>query len=172
MHYKFETPRFPSYKNLPDSCLQWHKLPAAVTALVLQHLPLQGRLAAASVCQTWAEAAALATSSIKRRAVTAQRLPGLQSWLQQHGQQLTGLQLGITGAADNTALQLPELRQLCNLMLVGCKLQLPSVACRQRTRAAVRVPLVLLPHLTSLQLRGFVLSTPSTLLQLTPAYAV
>jgi hypothetical protein len=47
MHYKFETPRFPSYKNLPDSCLQWHKLPAAVTALVLQHLPLQGRLAAA-----------------------------------------------------------------------------------------------------------------------------
>ena len=138
-----------------------------MTALVLQHLPLQDRLAAARVCQTWAEAAALATSSIKLRAVTAQRLPGLQSWVQQHGQQLTSLQLGIKGAADNAVLQLPELRQLCNLVLVGCKLQLPATARRQRTRAAAGVPMVLLPHLTSLQLGGFVLSTPSTLLQLT-----
>jgi hypothetical protein len=144
--------------------LQWHNLPAAVTALILQHVPLQGRLTAATVCQSWAEAAALATSSIKHRALPAPKLTGLQSWLQQHGQQLTTLELCIKGAPDKAVLQLPELCQLCSLMLAGCKLQLPSM---MRTRSAAHAPAALLPHLTGLQLGGFVLSTPSTLWQLT-----
>ena len=143
--------------------LQWHKLPAAVTALILQELDLDERLAAARVCQTWTEAAALATSSINWQELSASQLPGLQLWLQQRGQQLTSLELDITGRAVNAVLQLPELSQLCKLMLVGCKLQLPSGACRQRTSS----PAALMPHLTSLQLGGFLLSTSSTLLQLT-----
>jgi hypothetical protein len=133
----------------------------------MQHVPLQDRLASARVCQTWREAAALATSSIQRIGLSAPKLPGLQSWLQQHGQQLTSLDLVVTAVADSTVLQLPELRQLHSLGLSGCKLQLQSAAHRQRTRSAARSPVVLLPHLTSLVLKGFVLSTSSTLLQLT-----
>ena len=137
-----------------------------MTALILQHVPLKDRLASARVCKTWAEAAALATSSIKRSALSGAKLPGLQSWLQQHGRHLTSLELSVH-AARNTVLQLPDLRQLRSLELACCQLQLQSVAHRQRTRSAARSPVVLLPHLTALELGCFVLSTPSTLLQLT-----
>jgi hypothetical protein len=138
-----------------------------MTALILQHLPLQDRLAAARVCQTWAEAAALATSTIKLTALPAPKLQRLQSWLQQHGQQLTCLELDTEGAADNAVLQLPELHQLCSLMLTGCKLQLPSAARRSARSAAHAPAALLLPRLTSLHLGGFTVSTLSTLLQLT-----
>jgi hypothetical protein len=138
-----------------------------LTAFILQELDLDERLAAAFVCQTWAEAASLATTSLNCIELPAIKLPGLQLWLQQRGQQLTSLELDIAGAAADAVLQLPELHQLCDLMLVGCKLQLPSVGSRQRTWPAARSCAVPMPHLTSLQLGSFTISSASTILQLT-----
>lgn len=81
------------------------QLPDAAIDCILHHVPLPTRLiTSASVCKAWAAAAVRATSSVHvtvQRQGAARRLPLLQAWMQQSGQQLTSL--SITPQADRVA---------------------------------------------------------------------
>jgi hypothetical protein len=120
------------------------QLPDALMDRILLHVPLSIRLTtSASVCKAWAAAAVRATSSVQctlKRQDAAHKLPLLQTWLQQSGQQLTSLHVapkadrvaGIDLHSDDSmgALQLPvsTLSSLKVLSLECLDISLPADA--------------------------------------------
>jgi len=157
-------------------------LPATVLTQILQHVPLQQRLRdCALVCQAWAAAAAMATTSISSSDLTAEQLPLLQAWIEQHGQGLVSLELGVSQRQAELQLPCPKQVQLTRLHLTACEpcLQLPISSsscmvgptpdmgpCASTTVYAGQGVLLPMPRLQSVKIAACVLSSPTTLLQL------
>lgn len=155
-------------------------LPATVLPQILQHVPLQQRLRdCAQVCQAWAAAAAMATTNISLADLTAEKLPSLQAWIEQHGQGLVSLELGVSQA--ELQLPCPKLLQLTRLHLTACEpcLQLPTSSsscmvgptpdtgsCGSTSVYASQGVLLPMPRLQSVKIAACLLSSPTTLLQL------
>lgn len=157
-------------------------LSVALLGEVLQHVPLQQRMAhCALVSTTWAAAADAATVSVSVKPDPA-GVSALQSWLQHNGRQVVALTVAHRGFSDPVGqLQLPcaELLQLTRLEASGHSLVLKheehDSTCSDSNSSITAAPLpasVLLPKLRILSLKGSGLSTNITvditaLLQLT-----
>lgn len=136
-------------QHVPSEC-SISRLPTALLAAILQHVPQRQRLQqCALINSTWAAAAAAATTSIDLTAKYDAQLPPLQSWIRQYGSQLTSLVVKLNTYLDFTStyyrwqatssahpqhlkLMLPcvELSQLTVLHLSGVQLDqlLPTAA--------------------------------------------
>jgi hypothetical protein len=104
-------------------------LPTALTAQILQHVPLSQRLGQCSlVSQAWASAAVLATQHVVRSKLSADAIPSLEAWLKRHGTQLLSLRLSCGSYNAEYQLQLPlhKLAKLQWLQLEAFQLLLPG----------------------------------------------
>jgi DNA-binding transcriptional ArsR family regulator len=109
--------------------LQIHDLPSALLARILQLLSQHNRLSScATVCKSWAAAAAAATTVVSIRRAVPVRFRTFQPWLQQHGSQL--VTLSVRSVTRDLQLQLPcdELQQLESLDLWEIALSAPTAA--------------------------------------------
>jgi hypothetical protein len=119
---------------------QFSDLPPALLMRILQAVPQPERLGScATVCPSWATAAAAATVDIDLSDATANAIAAFQPWLQQHAGQLTSLTLKLQGCIAGSSfysdfqpptftLPCRTLQQLSRLDLVGVKPQLCSAA--------------------------------------------
>jgi hypothetical protein len=108
---------------------QFSKLPPALLAHILQLLPQRKRLTScASVCKSWAEAAAAATIKLDASFARRRRVSALEPWLEQHAGQLVSLKVRARYyKAAPFHLPFFKLQQLSRLDLEGVKvLQNPA----------------------------------------------
>jgi hypothetical protein len=165
----------PPSTNLSD-------LPAALIPQILQHVPQQQRLTqCALVCRAWASAAALGTVHVEKFKLTADAVPALQAWLQQHADQLLTIQLStdMFAPGPERSLQLPlnRFKQLQRLDLTRFELKLPGEGEEGAGQQLRRLGLTasdshaeaVLPSLQHFRLTGVQLASTSSLLQLTHA---
>jgi hypothetical protein len=110
---------------------QFSRLPTALLTRVLQALPQRERLAScATVCSSWAAAAAAATVEVDLKVVRKTDLPAFQPWLNKHAGQLVSLKgTGSWSIDRHGTLCLPtgQLQQLSRLDLSGLELQLETL---------------------------------------------
>jgi hypothetical protein len=153
---------------------QFLDLPPALLTRILQAVPQQEHLSScATVCPSWATAAAAATVDVDLSDATANVVAAFQPWLEQHGNQLVSLKLKLRDMVvpnlysrfqpPSFTLPCSSLQQLSRLDLAGVKLQLETPDQDGSGSGSSTAPL--LPKLQSLKLWGCVPSN-STLLQL------
>jgi len=96
------------------ACRDWNTLSYELLLQIMQQLPQEDRLRAGLGCSTWRAAANTATDSVKLLDCDEARALALVPWLQQHGPQITSMQIKL-----HRGLQLGKLpcNNLCELIV-------------------------------------------------------
>jgi hypothetical protein len=136
---------------------RFDKLPTALLIRILQALPQRERLAnCATVCSSWAAAAAAATVEVHVSDVHGTEAQAFQPWLQQHAGQLVSLRgtgRGFGGSSGCPEMRLPcgQLQQLLRLDFSGLGLQLDNTSSSNSSNPGAAV--TMLPRLQHLKLQ-------------------
>lgn len=125
------------------------ELPEAAVAAILQHMPLQQRLKACSVCKSWKAIAATLPAHVSTDVTAAIKRRNLKIWLANFGHHVTSITLVGSNAAYGSSGAVPfllppfcfvgppKLPRLRFVSLTGLKLELPQDGTSDSSRLTV-----------------------------------
>jgi len=93
-------------------CRDWSTLSYELLLQIMQQLPQEDRLRAGLCCSSWRAAANAATDSVQLLAFEEARALALVPWLQQHGPQITSMQIKLQEGMQLGKLPCNNLREL------------------------------------------------------------